>query len=126
MGGIAASLGLFSRRGCQTGNSPAGLHKDKEGKSRRVLARGAFPAAWLLLAAGELQAAARHENTSARRARAPLLGANPAAAQRCSAAAWRAAPAAALQQISAVGLVNLIMFLWVVGSIIATVTYPMY
>jgi len=23
-------------------------------------------------------------------------------------------------------LVNLIMFLWVVGSIIATVTYPMY
>ena len=31
-----------------------------------------------------------------------------------------------MQQISAVGLVNLIMFLWVVGSIIATVTYPMY
>ena len=31
-----------------------------------------------------------------------------------------------MQQISAVGLVNLIIFLWVVGSIIATVTYPMY
>ena len=31
-----------------------------------------------------------------------------------------------MQQISAVGLVNLILFLWVVGSIIATVTYPMY
>ena len=31
-----------------------------------------------------------------------------------------------LPEISAVGLINLIIFLWVVGSIIATVTYPMY
>ena len=43
-------------------------------------------------------------------------------------APWRFSDAVVceMQQISAVGLVNLIIFLWVVGSIIATVTYPMY